>query len=76
MAMIPGFNVFNNVLRAKLLIFYADSLIPQLMACRGDDIIVTHHGRSNEKIAINGRFNEFITEFTLSNFLFIHLKIV
>lgn len=64
MAMIPGFNVFNNILRAKLLIFYADSLIPQLMACQGDlsDVAPsTHHGRSNGKITTNGRFNEFIT---------------
>src|ERR1044072_1023061 len=36
MAMIPGFNFFDDLLRAKLLMFYTDFLIPQLMACRGE----------------------------------------
>jgi hypothetical protein len=69
MAMIPGFNIFNDVLRAKLLTFYADSLIPQLIACQSDlndDIIVApslHRGKSNGKIITNGRFNGSITEF-------------
>ncbi|EXX76329.1 hypothetical protein RirG_034110 [Rhizophagus irregularis DAOM 197198w] len=64
MAMMPGFNIFNDVLRAKLLIFYADSLIPQLIACQSDtsdDIIVAsslRRGKSNGKITTNGRSDD------------------
>jgi len=75
MAMIPGFNVFNDVLRAKLLIFYADSFIPQLIACRSemvDDAPSLHRGKSNGKININGRFNEFITKFLYNILLIIY----
>ncbi|CAG8481558.1 14612_t:CDS:10 [Funneliformis caledonium] len=61
MAIIPGFNFFNDILRARLLIFYTDFLIPHLMACQrefiSDDLTSAYHGKSNGKITMNGRFN-------------------
>ncbi|CAB4412992.1 unnamed protein product [Rhizophagus irregularis] len=73
MAMMPGFNIFNDVLRAKLLIFYADSLIPQLIACQSDasdDIIVAsslRRGKSNGKITTNEFENSSYINITINS---------
>ncbi|RIA95682.1 hypothetical protein C1645_872613 [Glomus cerebriforme] len=69
MAMIPGFNIFNDILRAKLLIFYADSLIPQLIACQDDDVIVATsvHGKPNGKVTMNEFENSSYINITINS---------
>ncbi|CAI2172830.1 1114_t:CDS:10 [Funneliformis geosporum] len=51
MAMIPGFNFFNDVLHARLLIFYNDVLIPHLMACQRE--LIKFENSSYINITIN-----------------------
>src|SRR6266498_1359955 len=87
MAMIPGFNFFNDFLRTRLLIFYTDFLIPQLMVCQGelidDDSTIApsmYHRESNGKTTMNGRFNELLTRkfilYLFSILLYLFIKFI
>ena len=83
MTMLPGFNYFGDVLCSKLLIFYTDFLLENLIACQYDFVIEnsfdeksSNHFDGHSERLLNGILFYFFLAFSFSLLIIIIIIII